>query len=346
MSKRRSLRFRLTAWCDWLLVVLALTFGAYSYACLKCCLSLGVQDALSLRAKLISSAILSTGHLPPPRMPLTHGLRALFLSVHRNDGAVPAVPQKSQREGLALATARQPWKAPALSARKGEVLIATTPMTLGGQRYVVEVAAPTHPLKVLLHEALTMLLLSLLTALGLATLGSWFFISRALVPIHSLALMAQALPLTAARPRPTSATVQDDIGRLCITINDTLGQWQESFERGPSLYAACDQAQCMRLATMRDELAILLAQLRLPMGLTESVMDLLKESERLTTLACKLSTPLPEDSWQTRSRWFRLHLGALAAASADHICVLSETLGADCLRHSPHIWDPARSCHW
>jgi hypothetical protein len=59
-----SLAVRITAWYDWLLIILILVFGAYTCKCLDHSLSAGVQNALSIRAREISTMFAATGQIP------------------------------------------------------------------------------------------------------------------------------------------------------------------------------------------------------------------------------------------------------------------------------------------
>jgi hypothetical protein len=59
-----SLAVRITAWYDWLLIILILVFGAYTCKCLDHSLSVGVQNALSIRAREISTMFAATGQIP------------------------------------------------------------------------------------------------------------------------------------------------------------------------------------------------------------------------------------------------------------------------------------------
>ena len=62
--RNSSLVIKITAWYDWLLLVLVLALAAYTCKCLDYCLSSGVQDALSVRARELSSLFAATENYP------------------------------------------------------------------------------------------------------------------------------------------------------------------------------------------------------------------------------------------------------------------------------------------
>jgi hypothetical protein len=90
-----ALAFRITAWYDWLLAVLALSFGTYTYKCLDYYLSIAVKDELSIRAGQIGSTYAKTGQIPARQAPYAPGLNDGFISVHRSGGLAPGIFRES-----------------------------------------------------------------------------------------------------------------------------------------------------------------------------------------------------------------------------------------------------------
>ena len=88
MAHSSSVVVRITAWYDWLLIVLALALGVYTCKCLDFCLSIGVQNALSIRAKEIGNMFAATGQIPVRHRSAGLGLNDPFVSVHQSGGSV------------------------------------------------------------------------------------------------------------------------------------------------------------------------------------------------------------------------------------------------------------------
>jgi hypothetical protein len=62
--------------------------------------------------------------------------------------------------------------------------------------------------------------------------GSFLFVKRALVPVQKIALAVQALPVVHLDQRIKQVAVLEEIASLCITVNEMLGQLENSFQIG------------------------------------------------------------------------------------------------------------------
>jgi hypothetical protein len=324
-----SVAVRITGWYDWLLVVLALAFGAYTYECLNYCLSVGVQHALSIRAKEIGSVLAKTGQIPFSQVPYAPGFNDPFISVHESGGSVRDLSAKPAGHTVAPIDVRRPMGGVRRMANGAPLFIATVPLTIGNQGYVVEVGAPKRPVKAVLHGTARSLLIGLVVGLALATWGSCILVKRALVPVRKIFLAVQALPVTHPDERIQSVAVLDEIASLCITVNDLVGQLQESFQIGANLSTEDILEPGIRLGTLRAELVPLFEHKRLSIGVAKHLLCLLKETERLGDIALNLSMPSSEDARPLRTERLRFYFGGLAAAGLQHVCILTTQLGAD-----------------
>jgi len=151
--RRSPVVFRITAWYTWLFTVLLLTFGTYTYKCLDWCLSSGVIDALSVRAKQISRRYASQTPLRDASSP------------------VPATDLERR-------------------VNEGKPLIGTATLTIGKRKYVVRVGASKRPIKDVLYGTLLTLLVALVVGLALAAFGSFCIIHRSLGPVYATGLTA------------------------------------------------------------------------------------------------------------------------------------------------------------
>jgi hypothetical protein len=299
--RRGQLVFRITAWFDWLLVVLVLSFGTYTYKCLDYCLSTGVKNQLSIRAKEIGNTIAKTGQIPV-ETPYEPGFDP-FISVHRSGAALFGNPDTYS--------------------------LATAPLVIGNRKYVVEVGAPRQPIRAVLRETAIALLIGLVAVVALATWGSSFFIRRSLVPFQKIALAVQALAAAHPNNRLKSLAAPNEIESLCVSINDMIGRLEESFQIRTVIPAEALQALRTRLATARGDLAYFFNKARVPMKLAEPLLRLLEETERLGEVARNVSTSSPEDAWQTRTERLRFYLAGRAGTGAEHVCSLTEKVRSD-----------------
>ena len=324
-----SVAVRITGWYDWLLVVLVLAFGAYTYECLRYCLSIGVKNALSIRAKEIGRMCAQTDQVPVSQVSDPPGLIDRFISVHESVGRVRDLSANPGRDTVAPINVRRPMGSVRRMANGAPLFVATIPLTIGNQRYVVEVGAPKRAVKAALRGIARPLTIGLVVGLALATWGSWIIIKGALVPVRKILLAVQALPVAHPDERFKCVAVLDEIERLCATVNDMIGQLEESFPIGAGLYSGASLAPRTPLGTVRAELAALFEHKRLSMGMANSVLCLLRETERLSDIARELSTPAYEDARQIRTKRLRFYFGERVACGAEHVCVLTRKLGAD-----------------
>ena len=281
------------------------------------------------------------------------GFKGPLIAVHERGESAAGL--SGQPDSHRRAPSNFPYEAssPAISASvvrtkasRPPLLIATVPLTIGNQEYVVEAGAPKQPIKTVLHGALITLLVGLVVGLTFATWGSCFFIKRALVPVHKISLTAQALPVAHPDKRLKSVAVWDDIESLCTSVSEMIGQLEKSFQIGTVLPTEAFHAPSTRLATISEELAALREKTCSLMGIPKELVRLLKEIEQLSGIARDLSTPSHEDAWQTRTERFRFYLCDLAAIRAEHVCILTEKLGSDFTSGAQEPSYANRSVHW
>jgi HAMP domain-containing protein len=324
---------RIAGWYGWLLVVLLLAFGAYTCKCLADCLSIGVENELSIRAKEIAGMFAKTGQIPVREDPSGPGLNDPFISVHESGSSVSAFsgepetqtvpPSNLRREPNSLAV---PTRVVRGTAHDRRFLIATAPSTFGNKQYVVEVAVSTQPIGAIFRQTAVAMVIGLVVGLAFATWGSFSSVKRALAPVRELDRAVHALPVTHPDECIKDLVVLDEIKSLCGILNELVSQLEESFEIGIGLPAGAFHSPGTRLGTRRAELSASLENTRLLMGVAEALRCFLRETERLSDVAKDLSKVSCED---TRTERLRFYLGGLAAAEVEHVCRLIEKLGSD-----------------
>lgn len=331
-----SVAVRITAWYDWLLIILVLALGAYTCKCLDGSLSRGVQNALSIRAKEIGSMFAATGEIPASEGSSGPGLSDRYITVHQSGGSVPDLsgkrkgrpldPGNVHREPDSLAV---PTRVVRRTVHDGRFLNATARSTFGSKAYVVEVRTPRKPIKALFRETAITMLIGLVVGLAFATFGSFLLVRRALVPAQKIALAVQALPVVHPDGPVKKVAVLEQIESLCLTMNELAGRLEDSFQIGVGLPAGAFQPAGDRLGTVSGELAKLFEKERQSIGIGETLLCLLKETERLSDISRNLVTPSSERLGQTRTARLRFYLGGLAVSAAQRICGLAKQLGAD-----------------
>jgi hypothetical protein len=354
MTSSSSIVFRVTAWYDWLLIVLALALGVYTCKCLDYSLSIGVQNALSVQAREIGNMFAATGQMPDRQSSPGPRLNDPFVSMRQSSGSVDGLsgkpegqmvvvaPENVRRERSSLA---EPAGKPRM--RKSRFLMAAANSTFGNKKYVVEVGTSKQPIKAVFRETTKTMLIGLLVGLALATLGSVFFVKRALVPVRKIALAVEALPVIHSELEGINAgAVLQQIENLCATFNEMLGQLEDSFQIGTKLLAEAIYVQGGQLEKLRGELADLFARERLPIDVTQTLLSLLTEAERVSDISRNLVTSCREDAGENRTARLRFYFTRLVANRADHLCVLTKQLGVDLVLQARDRHDKQYSAQW
>jgi hypothetical protein len=326
---------RITAWYNWLLVVLVLMFGAYTCKCLDYCLSLGVQSALSMPAKELGTALAATGQIPPNQWSPGQGLTDTFVSVSRSGGLAPGPTGKRESQLFIPGSLRKEPNSPAALAsvvrRTGSnsrFVIASANSTFNNEKYVVEVGAPNKPIKAVFRQAVFALVIGLVLGLALVTWGSVFLVKRALAPVQKIAQSVPALPLAHPDERIRAVVVREQIENLFDTVNEMVSQLEVSFQIGTGLPAEAFHALSTRLRRVHEDLADSFESEGLSIGVAAKLLCLLKETERLSDLVRNLAMPSDEDPWQRKTERLRFYLGGFAMAGEGARLRLDRKIGS------------------
>jgi hypothetical protein len=353
MAHSSSVVVRITAWYDWLLIVLALTLGVYTCKSLDFCLAIGVQNALSIRAREIGNMFAATGQIPVRERSNGPGLSDPFVSVHQSGGSadgssgkteshtVAAVPENVRREPNSFAG---PTGVIRRTVHKSRLLMATANSTFGNKEYVVEVGTSKQPIKAVFRETTRTMLIGLVFAVAFATLGSLFFVKRALLPVRKIALAVQSLPIR-SEEEGIKGHVLQQIENLCVTLNAMVGQLEDSFQIGTRLPAEAFSPGG-QLGKVREELADLFAKERLPIGVTQTLLSLLKETERVNDISRNLATSSAEDTGRRRTARLQFYFAGLVASRTEHLCVLTKQLAVDLVLEARNPQHKHYSAQW
>jgi hypothetical protein len=350
-----SVVVRITAWYDWLLIVLALALGVYTSKSLDFCLYMGVQNALSIRAKEIGNMFAATGQIPVRHKSAELGLNDPLVSVHQSGGSVDsssgkpgslmvlAVPDNVSPEPHSLAG---PTRVVRRTVHKSRFLMATASSTFGNKKYVVEVGTSKQPIRAVFRESTRTMLIGLVFGLASATLGGLLLVKRALLPIRKIALAVQALPVIHSEEEGIKGVaILQHIENLCVTLNEMVGQLEDSFLIGTGLPAAAfspgDQP-----GRVRGEVATLFAKECLPIGVTQTLLSLLKETERVNDISRSLATSSAEDTGRRRTARLQFYFAGLAASRAEHLCVLTKQLAIDLVHEARNPQHKHSSAQW
>ena len=211
--------------------------------------------------------------------------------------------------------------------------------TSGPRQRVIRhrIATPAGPLTLQvarpldeLDEELAQLLTALLTAGPLTLLaamaGGYVLAARALRPVETMRVAAEAM--TADRlDRRLTVTADDELGRLAGTLNGMIARLERSFHEMRRFTADASHELRTPIAVIRTEAEV---ALRRPVDTSVSphlLGNILEECERLTLLTDQLLTLSREDAGIDAATRAPLDLAALATDAAETMRPLAEAKG-------------------
>jgi hypothetical protein len=94
------------------------------------------------------------------------------------------------------------------------------------------------------------------------------------------------------------------------------------------------------------ELATLFAKECLPIGVTQPLLSLLKETERVNDISRNLATSSAKDTGRRRTARLQFYFAGLVASRAKHLCVLTKQLAVDLVHEARNRQHKHYSAQW
>jgi heavy metal sensor kinase len=130
-------------------------------------------------------------------------------------------------------------------------------------------------------------ILSVLIALSLiaCVAGGWYFASRLLAPFRRIAGEASRISVENLGERLAYEVSDDEVGRLCITLNDLFARLHASFEILKRFTSDASHELKTPLTIMRGDIEVLLRKNRSPEEYQETLRYTIKEIDRIIRLS-------------------------------------------------------------
>jgi len=170
-----------------------------------------------------------------------------------------------------------------VDARSARLL--ATPVQAQGQRLVVVVGSSLENRRAALNKLAGLMALGGLAALILASLAGYGVASAALRPVESMRRRAAAISAGEPGQRLPVPPVNDEVGRLGVTLNAMLGRIEEAFARERAFVSDASHELRSPLAILKTELELALRAGRSPAQLRDAVASAAGETDRLAQLA-------------------------------------------------------------
>jgi heavy metal sensor kinase len=338
----RSLRFQLTAWyaslvCGGLAllgVVLAVELNHY--------LKRNLGETQLRRAQQMAEALLADVSQSGPAY-VTNQLKSVyapeandrFVRITRFDGTVLYVsgPPKDQSfdplqvPPLERMPKRAFWREQKLSNHASLMIAAFNYRAPDGNRFVVEVGAPTGPIQAMMHRLVLQLLIGLPLALIAVVGGGYYLVHRSLKLVDRLASKAEKITQHNLSERLPVMHTGDELERLSVSLNHMIARLEDAFLTARRFGADASHELRTPLTVLRGELESVVQDPRLAADLRASLASVLEEVERLANTVEGLFAISRLDAGEAQTEWVPLDLAALAANTADQMSLLAEDKG-------------------
>src|SRR5215813_207615 len=335
----RSIRFRLTIWYASLLGGMILLFGASTWLGLAHYLNRSLSDSLAKQAQQIGENFLTdvgvsgenyvigeiNEHFAPE-------MNDHFVRVSRADGSALYVsgPPKSgsfDPAGVAPVSgiSAQQFTRGAHPPGGGELMITALPFTArDGSRYLIEAGASYERVEDALRGLLLALALGLPLTIGVAVVGGYWLMRRALRPVGEITQSAERITSRNLGERLPEMRTGDELEQLSVSLNRMIARLEESFLYVSRFTADASHELRTPLTILRGELEAASGQPEVAPNLRETIGSALEETERLSRIVESLMAISRLDAGEARMEHDILDLAELAASTTEQMRLLAE----------------------
>jgi heavy metal sensor kinase len=295
----QSLRFKLTVWYVLILAVLLVSFSSFLYFTLSNILYHSVDNKLRSLAGLIASestSPLSTFGFGEMNQALEASMNVKpigkFIQVLDESGRIG---QKSDN----LKNVQLPISLNALRNASNGVItyetsrsfgntplrIVTLPVIEGNHiSRIVQVASSLEDVEDALHSLFIILLITVPSALVLASLGGQFLANKALKPVDDITQTAHLITSQNLNQRIKPLKVRDEISRLIETFNEMISRLDKSFQQIKQFSSDASHELKTPLTILRGEVEVALRKERAVQEYEQILRSNLEEINRMSTI--------------------------------------------------------------
>ena len=194
----------------------------------------------------------------------------------------------------------------------------------GSERFVIQVGRSEAPMRQELQQLTFILLLGLPLAVAIAGLGGYTLARGALLPVERMTERAQSITAERLGDRLQVDNPDDEMGRLALVFNETLGRLQASFDQMRRFTADVSHELRTPLTSIRSVGEVGLREHRDAPAYRGIIGSMLEEADRLASLVDRLLTLSRAESGQAKLSIEEVDLRELADNVASHLGVLVE----------------------
>jgi heavy metal sensor kinase len=247
------------------------------------------------------------------------GERVLYRNSEAQRRPVPQ-EQAAVSEGLvSMPTDAAPLR---VLTRRGDFLMKAG--ALKDARVIIQVARSEGPMRAQFRELLLIFIFGLPAAAAVAGLGGYALARRALAPVERMTDRARTITAERLHDRLPVHNPDDEMGRLAVVFNETLGRLEESFEQMRRFTADVSHELRTPLTSIRSVGEVGLRGHRDEQAYRAIIGSMLEEADRLASLVDRLLTLSRAETGQAGLSVETIDLRELAENVAAHLGVLAE----------------------
>ncbi|OGP90861.1 MAG: hypothetical protein A2157_05285 [Deltaproteobacteria bacterium RBG_16_47_11] len=336
----RSLRFKLTLWYVFILGILLIAFSSFLYLTLSKSLYRDVDNKLRSLAELIASESAS----PLSKFGFGNIDQALEASMNlRPIGKFIQVLDESGRIGRKSDNLRNVQLPISLNALKNASMglitfetnrsfsnaplrIVTLPVAEKDHTMrIVQVASSLEDVEDALNTLLLILLITVPSALIMASLGGQFLGYKALKPVDQITQTARMITSQNLNQRIPPPKVKDEISRLAETFNEMITRLDQSFRQIKQFSSDASHELKTPLTILRGEVEVTLRKERTSFEYQQILRSNLEEIDRMTQIVDDLLLLSRADNGEIRLNQNEMNLSEILREIVPQAHILTQS---------------------
>jgi heavy metal sensor kinase len=192
---------------------------------------------------------------------------------------------------------------------------------------IVELGAATASIEASVRQILLSLLVAGPCLIGIAAVGAYFLVGRALRPVVKLTESAEAITLQNLKERLPVVDTGDELQTLSLALNRMITRLEDAVEATRRFVADASHELRTPLAVLRGELETVLHLKNVSGTARDTLISNLEEVERLAKIVERLLALSRMDSGEAQAEAVVFDLARLTASTAEQMSVLAEDKG-------------------
>jgi len=314
---------RLTTWYFLFVAVALIGFAALALTVMRQSIYATVDEQLEDRSHALQVLIARSGGEDLSDAVREHNeLQSSSQLLQVSDGAGKFLYRSPVMERLGVPANQRQFANVAYGDLPLRILSST--VSVGGQRFIVQVAEPMDDYLEALERFRTAMFISIPVLLLLAAGGGYWMSTRALRPVDRITHAAQMINPQDLSRRVIVPQTGDELQRLAETLNQMLQRIESAVARITQFTADASHELRTPVALIRTRAEVTLAKPRNIDQYRDALKEVLAESERTTALIENLMTLARADTGSETLNFNRTDIGDIAREVSTQAQTLSD----------------------